>query len=156
MEAVKQEETALGETAVPEQKDTMAQDFAGTGQMEDQASETVMAEGASDAEKDATGGNENMVTTSEEANLGHGEIKRVELCNRQFADVKELHAFLAAELELPSWYGKNLDALYDCLTELHDPVVIRIRWSWFQKPWFKAACQVIRDAAEVNPYIMVR
>ncbi len=28
-----------------------------------------------------------------------------------------LHAELAARLQLPAWYGGNLDALHDCLTE---------------------------------------
>ena len=29
-----------------------------------------------------------------------------------------LHRALAAALDLPAWYGGNLDALYDCLTDL--------------------------------------
>lgn len=28
------------------------------------------------------------------------------------------HDYLAEELNLPDYYGKNLDALYDCLTEI--------------------------------------
>ena len=31
---------------------------------------------------------------------------------------EELHAALARELALPDWYGGNLDALWDLLTEL--------------------------------------
>ena len=30
----------------------------------------------------------------------------------------DFHAALASALSLPDYYGKNLDALYDCLTEL--------------------------------------
>ncbi len=30
---------------------------------------------------------------------------------------EELHDYLAEKLELPSYYGRNLDALYDCLCE---------------------------------------
>lgn len=33
-------------------------------------------------------------------------------------DRKSAHAYLAQALELPDYYGGNLDALYDCLTEL--------------------------------------
>lgn len=36
------------------------------------------------------------------------------------AEIKDkgmLHAFLKKELELPEWYGNNLDALADCMTE---------------------------------------
>ena len=35
-----------------------------------------------------------------------------EMCGR-----KELHDYLKLQLDLPDYYGRNLDALYDCLTE---------------------------------------
>ena len=31
---------------------------------------------------------------------------------------EELHDYLAKNLELPEYYGRNLDALYDCLMEM--------------------------------------
>ena len=31
-----------------------------------------------------------------------------------------LHDALSRSLSLPEWYGRNLDALYDCLTDLHE------------------------------------
>ncbi len=31
---------------------------------------------------------------------------------------EELHDYLARKLELPEYYGRNLDALYDCLSEM--------------------------------------
>lgn len=31
---------------------------------------------------------------------------------------KEGHDYLASELNFPDYYGKNLDALYDCLCEI--------------------------------------
>ena len=37
-----------------------------------------------------------------------------------------LHQALAAGLHLPEWYGGNLDALHDCLTELREPVTLRV------------------------------
>ena len=33
------------------------------------------------------------------------------------ADKETLHARIAAALDFPDWYGHNLDALYDLLTE---------------------------------------
>lgn len=27
---------------------------------------------------------------------------------------------------LPAWYGRNLDALFDCLTDLREPVTVRL------------------------------
>ena len=34
----------------------------------------------------------------------------------------DLHAAFAAAIPLPDWYGKNLDALHDVLTELPQPI----------------------------------
>ena len=48
-------------------------------------------------------------------------------------DVSELkscgafHARLKETLSFPVWYGGNLDAMYDCLTDLPRGTVLRIR-----------------------------
>ena len=39
------------------------------------------------------------------------------------ADKKELHARIADALGFPDWYGHNLDALMDCLTDLDETTV---------------------------------
>ena len=39
---------------------------------------------------------------------------------------EELHSYLKEKLALPDYYGKNLDALYDCLTEWRSPAEIRM------------------------------
>lgn len=41
-------------------------------------------------------------------------------------DKDTLHNILARDLEFPEWYGKNLDALCDCLTDLKEETLIRI------------------------------
>ena len=38
-----------------------------------------------------------------------------------------LHRVLAAGLQFPDWYGGNLDALHDCLTEINQPTELVIR-----------------------------
>ncbi len=37
---------------------------------------------------------------------------------RRMTSIEETHHYLARTLRLPDYYGKNLDALHDCLTDL--------------------------------------
>lgn len=39
---------------------------------------------------------------------------------------EDLHSVLAEKLNFPEWYGRNLDALHDCLTDFQEEVVIRV------------------------------
>lgn len=38
-----------------------------------------------------------------------------------------LHALFAKALHFPDWYGNNLDALYDLLTDLEEPTHVTLR-----------------------------
>lgn len=43
------------------------------------------------------------------------------ILNAEFMDTKEnAHEYLKRQLDLPEYYGKNLDALHDCLSEWND------------------------------------
>ena len=79
----------------------------------------------------------------------------VELNNHAFACAREVHDYLASELGFPEYYGRNLDALHDCLGDVFTPTTIRIRRTWHQDPWFRAIAAVIRDAARRNPRLTV-
>lgn len=37
---------------------------------------------------------------------------------KNFTSVPQAHKYIAGKLNFPAYYGKNLDALYDCLSEL--------------------------------------
>ena len=44
-------------------------------------------------------------------------------------DARQLHEALKEALQFPEWYGHNLDALMDCLTELEiDTHLVLIGW----------------------------
>ena len=44
-------------------------------------------------------------------------MRTIRLDCRQMEDRERLHDYLAQTLEFPSWYGRNLDALYDLLCD---------------------------------------
>ena len=46
---------------------------------------------------------------------------------KKLADRENLHDTLAAALHFPDWYGRNLDALFDCLTDLNEETRIVLR-----------------------------
>ena len=66
------------------------------------------------------------------------------------ADSQALHTALARELSLPEWYGHNLDALYDCLTDLADPTHLTfINWDG-DAPFAPGFESVFADAQAEN------
>ena len=48
----------------------------------------------------------------------------IHLDGRRMCSRAEAHAYLQEALSLPDYYGKNLDALYDLLTERGEPTEI--------------------------------
>ena len=53
-------------------------------------------------------------------------MKEITLDFKEFMSVKEAHGYIAGKLKFPDYYGANLDALYDCLTDISDDVTVRI------------------------------
>lgn len=78
---------------------------------------------------------------------------------RTVADRKHLHALLAEGFAFPEWYGGNLDAMFDCLTELHEPAELRVLYPEalgatlgnYADIWLRA----LREAAEENPHLTI-
>ena len=67
----------------------------------------------------------------------------------------DLHDALSGGLGLPPWYGRNLDALYDCLTDLREETVIRlVRPGALEDHlggYARSLTAVLRSAAAENP-----
>ena len=51
-------------------------------------------------------------------------MKQITLDGNVLADAAKVHDYLIEMLEFPEYYGKNLDALHDCLTDLEDVEII--------------------------------
>lgn len=48
-------------------------------------------------------------------------MKQVHIDCAEFTSRDAFHNSIARELSLPKWYGRNLDALHDCLAAVSEP-----------------------------------
>ena len=64
---------------------------------------------------------------------------------------KALHHLLAEALDFPEWYGNNLDALYDCLTDLSEEIHLSLR----NFPDFPGFRETLTDAEAENDCLKV-
>lgn len=53
-------------------------------------------------------------------------MKTVTIKGSEVIDMRDIHRTFAEALDLPDYYGNNLDALYDCLSEQEEPVTIEL------------------------------
>ena len=53
-------------------------------------------------------------------------MKSVVIDGEYIKDTRELHYQLANKLGFPEWYGNNLDALHDCLTDIKEQTAIEL------------------------------
>ena len=82
-------------------------------------------------------------------------MRRIELDGACLTRRGQAMDYLSARLELPEWWGRNLDALYDCLTEPGEPrlLVLADRAAMEGAPFGRRLLRVLEDAAEENPFL---
>ena len=72
---------------------------------------------------------------------------------------RAVHDHLAEQLHLPDYYGRNLDALYDQLTERNTPLQLVVQHRDVLLTWLgeygTALCQTLEDADRVTPNLQV-
>ena len=81
-------------------------------------------------------------------------MREIILLGSMLTEVEKAHTYLAEELDFPNYYGRNLDALYDCLTDLRD-VRIKLDLNGSDNEYLERILQVFEDAAEENEGINV-
>ena len=64
-----------------------------------------------------------------------------------------IHELLERELSFPEYYGKNLDALYDCLTEVQEDVELEVINLEYLGRKGHVLQQTILDASLRNPRV---
>nr|WP_325225486.1 barstar family protein [uncultured Oscillibacter sp.] len=75
----------------------------------------------------------------------------------ELRSLEEVHDRFAQALALPEWYGRNLDALFDCLTDLSEPVTVRLLHQEVLEGRLdrrgRALVRLLRRAAAENPQV---
>ena len=84
---------------------------------------------------------------------------RVELDCRKMTDRKAAHAYLKQALALPDYYGNNLDALYDLMTDREEETVLVLGY-WRQLgalmgDYGISLLETLREASEAHPILEV-
>ena len=86
-------------------------------------------------------------------------MKTIERTCEAITDRASLHTLLAEGLSLPEWYGRNLDALHDCLTDIPEVTYVRLlNWEAVEAAlgsYGKAARRVMEQADLDNPNIHI-
>lgn len=86
-------------------------------------------------------------------------MRTIELDVTHIQTVRALHIYLAYRLELPAYYGQNLDALYDVLTGDARGLHIVLRGVQAAQGELAAYAprllRVLRDAAQENTALQV-
>ena len=77
-------------------------------------------------------------------------MKEITINCANISSMAEMHDILSRELNFPGWYGRNLDALHDCLTGICEET--RIIFLHFPALPFPAAglLRVLRDSENEN------
>lgn len=80
-------------------------------------------------------------------------MKRVILDCGKLLSRKQAHRYLAEMLDFPDYYGKNLDALYDCLTDLGEYTIALNGEDILRESegYGAKVLRVLREAAHANP-----
>ena len=78
----------------------------------------------------------------------------------EIESLEAVHDRFAQALGLPAWYGRNLGALFDCLTDLGEPATVRLlRREALEERLGRrgrALVRLLRRAAEENPRVTLR
>lgn len=70
-------------------------------------------------------------------------------------DKNEAHKYLKEAMNFPEYYGENLDALHDCLTELDGTEIEFLNREKLSGGYFDRVFQVFLDSSEENDNLRI-
>ncbi|MBR2832303.1 MAG: barstar family protein [Oscillospiraceae bacterium] len=71
----------------------------------------------------------------------------------QMTTRESAHEHLAKQLRFPDYYGKNLDALYDCVTDLPDAEIVIVFSSAMDKDVQRVLLDAARHSSNLTVYL---
>ncbi len=74
----------------------------------------------------------------------------IRLDARKLQTKTDAHPYLKEMLSFPDYYGNNLDALFDCLTDL-GPTQVCMEHTELQGSYYEKILRVFKDAHKANP-----
>lgn len=78
----------------------------------------------------------------------------IQLDAKKMEKRRSAHSYLKEQLSFPDYYGYNLDALYDCLTDLPEIQVTFLNTEDASE-YFNKIIRVFRDAAKQNENLTI-
>lgn len=72
----------------------------------------------------------------------------------KFSKREELHSYLKKKMKFPDYYGENLDALFDCLTDISTDTAVDIKYD-ADNELQRAVLAVFSDAVSQNTHLAI-
>jgi len=72
----------------------------------------------------------------------------------KFSKKEELHSYLKKKMKFPDYYGENLDALFDCLTDISTDTAVDIKYD-AENELQRAVLAVFSDAVSQNTHLAI-
>ena len=80
-------------------------------------------------------------------------MKEITINCATIASMAEIHEILARELNFPQWYGRNLDALHDCLGDIGEDTAVIVTDMGSADENGRRILTVLWDSARENPHL---
>lgn len=84
-------------------------------------------------------------------------MAEITLDGLEIQSLEEVHDRFARALDLPDYYGRNLDALFDCLTDRREDATVRLLHREALEDRLgrrgRALVRLLRRAAAENPHV---
>lgn len=81
-------------------------------------------------------------------------MKIVILDAKKMLENERMHEYFAKKFDLPEYYGKNLDALFDCLCEINELTLIKLKnENALDSATKESLIQLFRDVCSENALV---